>query len=235
MIEFKQAEFGYQHPLLSMEHLMLHPGKVYGLVGRNGSGKSTFLQTLIGEVPLLKGDIIIEGRSVLEFQQDVALRSKFLAYVSSMFAGLEALTLEEYVGLGRLPHLRLFGRLQKSDLDRVQQVLGSLNLAELAHKETTKLSDGERQLASLGRAIVQDTPHILLDEPTSFLDYFNRDLLLDLLLQWVSVQVDRTVILSSHDIDLCLQKGIPLLVLHQQQISLLENPSKNEVLEMLET
>jgi len=83
--------------------------------------------------------------------------------------------------------------------------------------------------------LFRNTPHILLDEPTSFLDYFNRDLLLDLLLQWVSVQVDRTVILSSHDIDLCLQKGIPLLVLHQQQISLLENPSKNEVLEMLET
>ena len=233
MIKIKQVAFGYQNPLFGIGELELAAGKVYGLVGRNGAGKSTFLQTLIGEVAPLKGEITLLGRSFQEFQKDVSLRAQSIAFVSSMFAGLEALTLEEYVGLGRLPHLGPFGRMQAEDYLRVQNVLATLNLSSLAQKETTKLSDGERQLASLARAFVQDTPLLLLDEPASFLDYFNRELLLDLLLQWLAEQPNRTVVFSSHDIDSCIQKGIPLLVLHQEQISLLPTPTKNEVLTLL--
>ena len=233
MIKLKQVQFGYQQPLFGIDELELAEGMVYGLVGRNGSGKSTFLQTLIGEVAPLKGDITVHGRSLMELQKDVALRAKSIAFVSSMFAGLEALTLEEYVGLGRLPHLGPFGRMQTADFERVQSVLSILHMSAMSQKETTKLSDGERQLASLARAIVQDTPLMLLDEPASFLDYFNRERLLDLLLQWLAEKPKRTVVFSSHDIDLCIQKGIPLLVLHQQQITLLNTPTKSEVLTLL--
>lgn len=233
MIKLKQVQFGYQQPLFGIDELELAEGKIYGLVGRNGTGKSTFLQTLIGEVAPLKGNITLQGRSLSEFQKDVALRAKSIAFVSSMFAGVEALTLEEYVGLGRLPHLGPFGRMQTADFERVQSVLATLNMSALALKDTTKLSDGERQLASLARAIVQDAPLMILDEPASFLDYFNRELLLDLLLQWLAEQPSRTVVFSSHDIDLCIQKGIPLLVLHQERISLLNTPTKSEVLTLL--
>jgi iron complex transport system ATP-binding protein len=132
-----------------------------------------------------------------------------------------------------LPYLGAFGRMQDKDLSIVDDVLSLFNLTDLAHRATQNLSDGERQLASLARAIVQDTPYMILDEPASFLDYFNRELLLEQLQNWVQSNANRTAIFSSHDIDLCLEKGIKLLVLHAQKLTLLENPTKKEVMDLL--
>jgi ABC-type molybdenum transport system ATPase subunit/photorepair protein PhrA len=74
---------------------------------------------------------------------------------------------------------------------------------------------------------------MVLDEPASFLDYFNRELLLDQLQYWVQQKPERCVVFSSHDIDLCLQKDIPILVLHQQKLTLLAKPTKQEVMALL--
>lgn len=233
MISIQHAQVGYQTTLIDIAQLALPAGQIYALIGRNGSGKSTLLQTLIGQLPLRAGSISLGAFSLTELQKDAALRAKQVSYVASMFTGVEALTLRAYVSLGRMPHLGAFGRLQATDLQFVDEVLHALNLSDLAHKDTRKLSDGERQLASLARAIVQDTPLMVLDEPASFLDYFNRELLLDQLQQWVQQKPERTAVFSSHDIDLCLQKGISMLVLHQQKLTLLAKPSKQEVMALL--
>lgn len=233
MITIQHAQVGYQTTLIDIAQLALPEGHVYALIGRNGSGKSTFIQSLIGQLPLRAGSISIGAFSLEELQKNNALRSTQVAYVASIFAGIEALTLRAYVSLGRVPHLGAFGRLQPTDFQFVDEVLQALNLGNLAHKDTQKLSDGERQLASLARAIVQDTPLMVLDEPASFLDYFNRELLLDQLQEWVQQKPGRTAVFSSHDIDLCLQKGIPMLVLHQQKLTLLDKPSKQEVMALL--
>jgi iron complex transport system ATP-binding protein len=233
MISIQHAQVGYQTTLIDIAQLALPAGQIYALIGRNGSGKSTLLQSLIGQLPLRSGSISIGAFSLEELQKNAALRSTQVAYVASMFAGVEALTLRAYVSLGRVPHLGAFGRLQVSDLQLVDEVLQALNLSDLAQKDTRKLSDGERQLASLARAIVQDTPLMVLDEPASFLDYFNRELLLDQLQQWVQQKPERTAVFSSHDIDLCLQKGIPMLVLQQQKLTLLTKPTKQEVIALL--
>lgn len=233
MITIQHAQVGYQTTLIDIAQLALPAGQIYALIGRNGSGKSTLLHSLIGQLPLRAGSISLGAFSLEELQKNTALRSTQVAYVASMFAGVEALTLRAYVSLGRVPHLGAFGRLQPTDLQFVDEVLQALSLSDLAHKDTRKLSDGERQLASLARAIVQDTPLMVLDEPASFLDYFNRELLLDQLQQWVQQKPERTAVFSSHDIDLCLQKGIPMLVLHQQKLTLLIKPSKQEVMALL--
>lgn len=233
MITIQHAQVGYQTTLIDIAQLALPAGQIYALIGRNGSGKSTLLQSLIGQLPLRSGSISVGAFSLEELQKNTALRSTQVAYVASMFAGVEALTLHAFVSLGRVPHLGAFGRLKATDLQFVDEVLQALNLSDLAHKDTRKLSDGERQLASLARAIVQDTPLMVLDEPASFLDYFNRELLLDQLQQWVQQKPERTAVFSSHDIDLCLQKGIPMLVLNQQKLTLLEKPSKEEVMALL--
>ena len=233
MISIQHAQVGYQTTLIDIAQLALPAGQIYALIGRNGSGKSTLLQSLIGQLPLRAGSISIGVFSLEELQKNAALRSTQAAYVASMFAGVEALTLRAYVSLGRVPHLGAFGRLQASDLQLVDEVLQALNLSDLAQKDTLKLSDGERQLASLARAIVQDTPLMVLDEPASFLDYFNRELLLDQLQQWVQQKPERTAVFSSHDIDLCIQKSIPMLVLHQQKLTYLDKPSKQEVMALL--
>jgi len=233
MISIQHAQVGYQTTLIDIAQLALPAGQIYALIGRNGSGKSTLLQSLIGQLPLRAGSISVGAFSLEELQKNAALRATQVSYVASMFAGVEALTLHAYVSLGRVPHLGAFGRLQAADLQFVDQVLHTLNLSDLAHKDTRKLSDGERQLASLARAIVQDTPLMVLDEPASFLDYFNRELLLDQLQHWVRQKPERSAVFSSHDVDLCLQKDIPMLVLHQQKLTLLTKPTKQEVMALL--
>jgi len=233
MISFQNAQVGYQTTLIELAPLALPAGQIYALIGRNGSGKSTLLHSLIGQLPLRLGSITLGAYSLDELQKNAALRSRQVSFVASMFAGLDALTLRAYVSLGRVPHLGAFGRLQAADLQIVDEVLQALNLSSLAYQDTRKLSDGERQLASLARAMVQDTPIMVLDEPASFLDYFNRELLLDQLQNWVQQKPARTAVFSSHDIDLCLQKGIPMLVLHQRRLTLLMKPTKAEVMALL--
>ena len=233
MIKIENAQIGHQQLLISIDELKLAAGQLYALIGRNGSGKSTFLHSLIGQLPLRAGQLSLCNFSVQALHNDHLLRAKHVSFVQSMFVGVEALTLHAYVSLGRLPYLGAFGRMQDKDLSFVDEVLSRLNLTSLAHRATQNLSDGERQLASLARAIVQDTPYMILDEPASFLDYFNRELLLDQLQNWVQSNAKRTAIFSSHDIDLCLEKGIKLLVLHEQKLTLLENPTKKEVMDLL--
>ena len=233
MIKIENAQIGHQHLLISIDELKLPAGQLYALIGRNGSGKSTFLHSLIGQLPLRAGQLSLGNFSVQSLQNDHLLRATHVSFVASMFPGIDALTLHAYVSLGRLPYLGAFGRMQDKDLSFVDEVLSRLNLKSLAHRATQNLSDGERQLASLARAIVQDTPYMILDEPASFLDYFNRELLLEQLQNWVQSNANRTAIFSSHDIDLCLEKGIKLLVLHEQRLTLLENPTKKEVMDLL--
>lgn len=234
MITFQGAQVGYQSVLIDINELTLKPGRIYALVGRNGAGKTTLLQSLIGQLPLISGDIFLNGHSIAVLQTNSELRSRLIAYVASMFLGVEALSLRAYVSLGRMPHLGALGRLQQTDLQMVQSVLETLNLVHLAAQNTLKLSDGERQLASLARAVVQQTPFMILDEPTSFLDYFNREVLVNQLQNWVQTNPERTAIFSSHDIDLCLQKKIDMLILSKGKLVLLEKPTKPLVLSLLE-
>jgi iron complex transport system ATP-binding protein len=235
MITIRQAQIGYINSLVAIERLELSSGRIYVLVGRNGSGKSTLLRTLIGQQKLLAGDLHINGHSVKDIQENSALRARQIAFVSSMFTGVEALTLNAYVALGRVPHLGPFGRMQAEDWQLVDQTLHDLQIAHLATKATKQLSDGEKQLASLARAIVQDTPVLILDEPTSFLDFFNRALLLDQLQKWVEKRPDRTVVLSSHDLEPCFEKQISMLVLANKQLELIEKPDKKKVLTLFGT
>ena len=233
MIRFKDIQVGYAQVLLEIADLALEAGRVYALIGRNGSGKSTLLKSMIGQLPLLGGQIEIGDHSINQLIKDHAQRAREIAYVASMFEGVEALTLKAYVALGRLPYLGALGRLQPEDQDKIDEILARLDLTKLASKPTPQLSDGERQLGSLARAMVQDTPIMVLDEPASFLDYFNRELLLEQLQIWVQGSQNRTAIFSSHDIDLCLEKQIPLLILSNKKLVLLENASKESVMELL--
>lgn len=233
MIVFKHTYVGYQKSLIGVPELSLPPKKMYALIGRNGSGKSTLLKTLIGQIPVISGDISIYGNSIHELYNSNQMRSKQVAFVSSMFMGVDMLTLREYVALGRIPQLGTLGRMQKEDNYIVEEVLEKLKIIDLQGYYTSQLSDGERQLASLARAMVQDTPMLILDEPTSFLDVFNKSLLLEQLEDWVLRKDERTVIFSSHDLEKCIEKEIPTLVLANQGLHLIEKPIKFKVMELL--
>jgi iron complex transport system ATP-binding protein len=213
MIDLNEIEIGYKKRLFSIGNIQLSKGKVYSLIGANGAGKTTFLKTLQGNLSPIKGQILINQTEVQLF--DRLKLSQTIAFVNSKFDGVDYLRVFDYVGLGRTPYTNALGRLSEKDLDIVENALMELNIKHLSNFFTTKLSDGERQLAAIARAISQETDIIILDEPTAFLDYANRKLVMREMKK-IASDLQKCIIISSHDLDLCIESETEILVINKK-------------------
>lgn len=174
--------------------LSLEKGQMVGLLGANGTGKSTLLRTLSGHQRPVAGCIEYGG---LEGRGPSALaRLISIVYTDRTLAG--ALTVRQLVSLGRQPYTGLLGRLSADDRARVTDAMDLTGIGHKADTYMASLSDGERQKAMIARALAQDTPAILLDEPTTYLDVASR---LDVfaLLRQLSRQ-GKAILLSTHEI-----------------------------------
>jgi iron complex transport system ATP-binding protein len=231
MIHFKQAEIGYQIPLLKVTDLTLEAGNVYALVGRNGSGKSTLLRSITSQTSLIDGDISINSVSIKSTNS--IEKSKSIAFVESKFDGIAFLTVANYLALGRAPYTNALGRLSQADWDFVNQVANEIGIENFLQKETLSLSDGERQLCAIARAIVQETPVLLLDEPSAFLDYANKQILVDKLLQ-IAREKQKCIVFSTHDLDLCIENNISFLALKNRTLLKASGLTKRELISLLE-
>lgn len=210
MIHFKHAVIGYSKPLLETGEIVLNSGMFYTLIGKNGIGKTTLLNTLLGITPTLNGSIWLSEHNIHRISNQQ--RSQKIAFVPSRFEGVQHLTTRDYIAMGRAPYTNVFGKLNASDWEVVDSVITQLRIEALAHADTSELSDGERQIASIAKALVQQTPVILLDEPTAFLDYSNR-MAVQKLLREVAHHNQLCVLQSSHDLELCLEFSDRLLVI----------------------
>jgi iron complex transport system ATP-binding protein len=152
--------------------------------------------------------------------------------VDTRFEGVEYLKVKDYLALGRAPFTDAFGRMDSKDWQIVEEVSSDLSIQHLLEKNTDQISDGERQLCSVGRAFVQETPVILLDEPTAFLDYINRKKLVELLVR-LSRDKKKCIVLSTHDLDLCLDQEVPFLLAAHGAVSLHETLSKETIIEAM--
>lgn len=179
----------------------LRRGEVTCLLGSNGRGKSTLLRTLAGSQPALRGRVLIDGDDLAAMPKRRLARLLSIVSTDPTLAG--ALTVEELVALGRQPHTGFLGRLQQSDRDVVTKAMQLAGVAAKRDSYVANLSDGERQKTMIARAIAQDTPVILLDEPTAFLDVASK-LETMRLLGDIARREDKAVLLSSHDVSLAL-------------------------------
>ena len=125
MIELNQVGIGYQKEILRTNDIFLESGKVYALVGRNGIGKSTFIQTIIGQQIVLSGDILIDQRSISTFSTKEL--SETIALVETRFEGVEYLTVKDYLALGRAPFTDAYGRMTSVDWEIVQKTAADLS------------------------------------------------------------------------------------------------------------
>jgi ABC-type Fe3+/spermidine/putrescine transport system ATPase subunit len=158
---------GYQSVLFSIDELSLVSGNVYALFGANGTGKSTFLHKLaLGGFQ--KNTVAFDEH---EWEQyTVKQRTKLLTLIDNKFQGQHFLTTKEYLALGRFPYTGYFGGLSLNDEQIINQYSEELCLEHLFESSTATLSDGERQRASIAKALIQETPVLLFDEPLSNLD-----------------------------------------------------------------
>lgn len=208
MIHIRNSIFGYSNALLQCKELELKRGTCYVLLGRNGAGKSTFLRTLLGEIPAIQGTIQIDGRDINKIRTQELARS--IAFVESKTAFADHLRVFEFVSLGRTPYLNPLANL--SDLDH-QIIHDSLELTGMKGFESRfmdQLSDGERQLASISKAIAQETPCILLDEPSAFLDYANKRKFTELTTN-IAQKLNKCILYTSHDVELALASDAEVL------------------------
>jgi len=183
--------------LLKGLNLNLEQGKLVALLGQNGAGKSTLLRALTCDERPLDGSIEVNGRNLQEMSQKD--RSHLIGLVSTERIQAGALTVTELVGLGRQPHTGFLGRLDDEDRVIVRQSMADAGIIGKADEYMASLSDGERQKAMIARALAQQTPIIILDEPTAFLDVASRIETMRLL-QTLAHDRGKAVLLSSHDI-----------------------------------
>lgn len=209
IVEIKALEVGYKsagrsNTLLSPIDLEISFGSFIALVGPNGAGKSTLLRTLSGLQSPLSGEVVIKGKKLLHLT--LSERSKLLSIVLTEHPDDFYLKAEEVVASGRYPYTNFWARLSKFDQQIIAQSMDSCGVAHLKHRRLISLSDGERQKVMIAKALAQDTPLIILDEPAAFLDYPSKIELMHLLKD-LTVHSGKTILFSSHDLDLVLRSA----------------------------
>lgn len=233
MIQLKNIEIGYHSALLTIENLVLETGKFYAIIGKNGIGKTTFIHTVLGLIPTIKGEIDINGQNIHQISANQ--RAKLVAHVPSKFEGVQHLSTRDFIAMGRAPYTNFLGKLAEEDWKLVDEISAELGIESFLQKDTSELSDGERQIASIAKALVQKTPVIVLDEPTAFLDYANR-MSVQKLLQKVAKNTNVCIIQSSHDLELCLEFADEMLIVEPNKKTIIPingaNCSKEKVIEI---
>ena len=218
-IETKGLSIGYQlkggkrkvvHDDLN---LRLVSGEVTCLLGLNGAGKSTLLRTLCGFQPPLGGEIRLMEKPLSGYSQ--ANFSLTVGVVLTEKTNAGGITVYELVSLGRHPYTGFFGRLNRSDEKIVEYSLDRVGIKHKASDYFSELSDGERQKVMIAKALAQECPVVLLDEPTAFLDVPSRIEIISLLRELATAE-KKTILFSTHDMEQALLLSDRLWLLSRQ-------------------
>jgi iron complex transport system ATP-binding protein len=228
MIELKDLHIGYisgksAKTVFADLNVTFLKGELIGLVGNNGVGKSTLLKTITGNLKIVKGDVLLNGRSINTLTADEI--AKIISLVLTDRIGGFNLTAFDVVASGRIPFVNAFGQLREDDISVVEQSIQKIGISELKNRPIDELSDGQRQKVMIAKSLAQQTPVILLDEPTAFLDYSSRQQLF-LILSQLAKQEQKTIIISSHDLDILFKNVDRVLYLKDGNTFRFEEPQK---------
>lgn len=203
-ITLEQLSVGYKgfSPVVTDINVEIKSGELTCLIGSNGIGKSTLLKTLTGFLPKLGGRLLLDGRDIDLLSQRE--RAKYISIVLTYKADVQNLSVAEMVGMGRMPYTGFWGKLNDDDREIVVEAINMVGINHLKDRMVQTLSDGERQKVMIAKALAQQTPIILLDEPTSFLDFPSKVEMLQLLHR-LAKETDKVVFLSTHDLELALR------------------------------
>ena len=204
---------GITDTVQSALNLQLKAGELVCLIGPNGSGKSTLLRTLTGLQKPLSGSTSIDGKEISKLKQRE--KALLIALVLTERVEIENTTVYNLVSLGRHPHSNWWGDITKDEDVIIREAIEMVHLEHKMHHNINELSDGERQRAMIAKALAQDTPIIMLDEPTAHLDLPNRVEIM-LLLHRLAHKTDKAILLSTHELDLALQAADRIWLMSQE-------------------
>ena len=214
MLELRGIAAGYGGtPVLREVSFTVPKGSLTALIGPNGCGKTTLLRAAARQLPLLAGEILLDGRPVSSYgRTEFARKAAFMPQVRSV----PAITAGALVAHGRFPHLGFSRRLRPEDRAAVQAAMEATGVADWAYRDLRELSGGERQRVYLAMALAQDADLILLDEPTTYLDPGRQFELLDLIASLPGR--GKTVVMVLHDLSHALRYSTQLLLLEQGRL-----------------
>ena len=197
MIRLDNISLSYgSRTILRDVSLHLHAGELCAFVGRNGAGKSTLLRALTSNA-----ETLIDGTPISKLAPEKMAQS--VAIVTTERIRIENLLVEDLVAMGRAPYTNWVGHLQDIDREIVSKAIEAVGMSNFVGRDTSSLSDGELQRVMIARAIAQQTPIILLDEPTAFLDIPTRFEVCRLLAD-LAHKEGKTILFSTHDVDAAL-------------------------------
>ncbi len=202
MIRLEDINVGYgSRTLLEGASATFERGTLTALLGRNGAGKSTLLRAVAALGKVESGVIRLCGDDIRTLDAEQIARR--ISFVTTDKVRIPNLTCEDVVALGRAPYTNWIGRMQDIDHEIVAKALAAVGISEFACKTMDAMSDGECQRVMIARALAQQTPVILLDEPTAFLDLPTRHEVCALLRRLAHTE-GKTILFSTHDLDIAM-------------------------------
>jgi iron complex transport system ATP-binding protein len=196
-------------------NLTLKKGKLIALIGANGIGKSTLLRTLIGIQPPLSGTVILNKKNILDY--DSISLAQNLSIVLTEKLPPSNLTVFEIIALGRQPYTNWLGKLSANDIFKINEAMELTQITSLSEKKHYEISDGQLQNVLLARALAQDTPLIILDEPTTHLDLLHKVSLFKLLKK-LAKETNKCILFSTHDIDMAIQISDEMVIMTEKNV-----------------
>lgn len=233
ILSTRNLNIGYDDTLVARNiELNIHPGELIAVIGVNGSGKSTLLKTITKELDAVSGEVFLEGVPLEKISVKEISEKISIVLTETHFS--KNLSVKELVALGRHPYTNWLGVLSENDKTEIQKALDLIDLQDLAHRKCSNLSDGQLQKVMLARALAQNTPLIILDEPTTHLDLYHKAFVLKLL-QKLSKTTQKAIVFATHEIDLALQLCDQIILVNDVKVIQLtpENLIKEKHLEHL--
>ena len=210
MLELKNVSVGYTgKEVLPHINYSFEPGMIHTIIGKNGCGKSTLLKCCAGLLPPNAGSVLLHGKEVSRYPSEV--RAQNLSYLSQD-RNTPNITVERLLAHSRFPHLTYPKKLRSEDREIIHQSLAAMQAEQFASCSLRELSGGERQRVYLAMQLAQDTPILLLDEPTTYLDIEYQLLLMEVLTD--SKKEGKTIIMVLHDLEQALRYSDRLIAVH---------------------
>lgn len=224
-MDIKEVTFSYDKKRNTLHGIdsSIDIGKVTTIIGPNGCGKSTLLGVLSNHHQPQNGDVLLDGKSLVEFKPKEL--AKKLAVVHQQNNAPSDMTVEKLTAYGRIPYKNFFSSSTKEDEEAIEWALASTNLLERRHMPIDSLSGGQMQRVWIAMALTQKTPYLFLDEPTTYLDIFYQYELLELV-RSLNKEHGISIVMVLHDINQAIKYSDVIIVMKDGQIAAKGKPEE---------